>query len=102
MKASRLRDKAREDLDDALAYYAIHAPHAMDRFADSFLAALNHLEAHPGTGSTRYAETMGLAGLRFWTLKGFPYAVFYVERKDFIEILRVLHQASDLPANLEH
>lgn len=102
MKPSRLREKTREDLHHAVAYYAEHAPHMVDRFADAFLAARHHIETHPGTGSARYAKELGLAGTRFWTLNDFPYAVFYVERADFIDILRVLHQASDIPARFEN
>ena len=34
-------------------------------------------------------------------LKRFPYAVFYIERDAYIEVVRVLHQHSDIPVRLQ-
>ena len=62
--------------------------------------ALQHIAQHPGTGSRRYANASSIEGLRFWTLRHFPFAVFYAEHPHHIAVLRVLHQSSDLPQHL--
>jgi toxin ParE1/3/4 len=102
MRAIRLREQARDDLNDAAAYYDEHAAHMTQRFIDAYLAAEAHIAKHPATGSLRYANEDQLRELRFWLVSDFPYAVFYIDRPDFIDIVRVLHQASDIPQNLQH
>jgi plasmid stabilization system protein ParE len=37
--------------------------------------------------------------LRSWTHKPFPLVVFFIEHQDQTIILRVLHQAADIPAH---
>jgi toxin ParE1/3/4 len=42
-----------------------------------------------------------LEGLRLWPVPGFErHLIFYVERADYIDVLRVLHGARDIPAVL--
>lgn len=101
MKPTRIRERALDDLDHAVACYDENAAHVVARFTEAFLNARRHIAQHPGMGSLRYADNGRAPGLRFCLLDGFPYAVFYIERADFIEIVRVLHQASDIPAHLE-
>jgi toxin ParE1/3/4 len=98
----RLRERALDDLDAAAAYYDEHAAHITQPFIDAFLTAKTHIAHHPRTGSKKYANNPRLKGLRFWLLTDFPYAVFYVERASHIEIVRVLHQSSDIPQHLQH
>ena len=102
MKPSILSAAAEADLLNAHAYYLESAG---DKVADDFMqqteTALLHLQSFPGTGSHRYAQISPHAHLRFWTLKRFPYAVFYIERDTVIDIVRVLHQASDIPFHLD-
>lgn len=73
--------------------------------------ALTHIQRFPRTGSTRYAYLMpaspfdsdendDLMVLRCWTYRQFPLIIFYMEHQDIIHIIRVLHQASDLPQHL--
>jgi len=102
MKPSRLREAALEDIDQALDYYFEFAEHTVDAFSAAILDARRHVEQHPGTGSPRYSEEGQAEVLRFWLLTRFPYAIFYIERDDFIDIVRVLHQASDIPTQLDH
>ena len=102
MKPSILSAAAEADALNAHAYYLEAAG---DTVADDFMqqteTALLHLQSFPGTGSNRYAQMSPHAHLRFWTLKRFPYAVFYIEREAVIDIVRVLHQASDIPFHLD-
>jgi toxin ParE1/3/4 len=94
MKSYRLREAALGDIDLALDY-----------FQNELLAAIAQIQAFPGMGSPRYAqhwlENAPLLPLRFWLTKRFPYAIFYFEHNLHIEIVRVLHQASDIPQHLK-
>jgi toxin ParE1/3/4 len=102
VKPYLLSAAAEADLLNAHAYY-LEA--VSDKVADDFMqqteTALRHLQGFPGTGSNRYAHMSPHAHLRFWTLKRFPYALFYIEREAVIDIVRVLHQASDIPFHLD-
>lgn len=101
MKTYHLKAAAEADLLRTHAYYLKESGADLaDRFTMAIEDALEHVCHHPGTGSTRYANTTGLNGLRFWLVSHFPYAVFYIERDQLIEIVRVLHQSSDIPAHL--
>ena len=100
-KPSRLREEVLLDIDDALKYYFTEAPHMVRGFESAVLEARRHVEKFPGTGSKRYLSGSGEDTLRFWTLNKFPYAMFYFERADYIEIVRLLHQSSNIPVHLE-
>ena len=100
-KPSRLREAALLDIDAALDHYFVAAPHMISKLEDAILEARQHVERFPGTGSKRYQSSDGEDVLRFWTLNKFPYAIFYFERPDYVEIIRVLHQASNIPVHLE-
>ena len=96
-----LSEQAADDLEQAFAYYFDASELALaERFRDEVDAALKHIARHPGTGSPRYARIGNAVGLRFWTLNHFPYAVFYLAGPQRIDVVRVLHQASDLARHL--
>lgn len=96
------RVRATQDLEEAFAHYIEVADVLVaERFLDEVDRAIAHIAQHPGTGSPRYAHMPGAEPFRFWTLNKFPYAVFYLERLDFIEIVRVLHQSQNIYAHLE-
>ena len=96
-----LSTQATRDLEQAFVYYFDVANLALpERFRDEVDAALNHIAEHPGTGSTRYALQGDATPLRFWTLRRFPFAIFYTEHPDHITVVRVLHQSSALPHHL--
>ena len=93
------REQARIDVEDALAYYiAEGAESAALGFIDALEQAYAHIGRHPATGSPRYAHELNLAGLRSWTLKRYPYLVFYIERSEHIDVWRVLNGQRDIPA----
>jgi toxin ParE1/3/4 len=101
LKLSRLREAAVLDIDEALNYYFTEAPHMVRGLENAVLEARRHVEKFPGTGSKRYQSSSGEDVLRFWTLNKFPCAIFYFERADYIEIVRLLHQSSNIPVHLE-
>ena len=96
-----LTRQAVADLEDAFAHYleAVNLTLA-ERFRDDVEVALRHISLHPGTGSTRYARSGSHETLRFWTLNHFPFALFYLAGPQRIDVVRVLHQASDIPQHL--
>ncbi|WP_255568880.1 type II toxin-antitoxin system RelE/ParE family toxin [Comamonas sp. NLF-1-9] len=102
MKALHRRIQASQDIDQTIAYYSEHASKGVaDRFLDELELALQHIAQHPGTGSPRHARKLHINNLRFWPLTRFPYSVFYIEHADHIDVLRVLHQASNIPRHLQ-
>lgn len=93
------RALARQDIDDAIAYYLAEASEqAALAFIDALEQVYAHIGQHPATGSPRYTHELDLPGLRCRALKRDPYVIFYVERDDRIDVWRVLHGARDIPA----
>lgn len=92
------REQAQGDVEEAVSYYLSEgaAPAALGMI-DALEKAYAHISRHPGTGSPRYAHELNLPHLRVWSLKRFPYLVFYMERPDHIDVWRVLHEQRDIP-----
>ena len=94
-----LRQRARRDIDDAVAHYLAEADAAV---ALAFIDALDHasrlIAEQPAAGSLRYANELDVPELRFRLAGQFPYLIFYVERDRDIDVWRVLHDARDIPA----
>lgn len=100
MKPVIPREAADMDIDLALAYYTGHAPDTAPALLDALEAAFKAIANRPATGSPRFAHDLDLPGLRGWIVKRFPYIVFYIEHEASIDVLRVLHQSRDIPAEL--
>lgn len=93
------RAAAERDVEDALAYYLNQgARQAALGFIDALERAYGRIGANPASGSPRYAHELNLPGLRSCPLGRYPYVVFYVERDDHVDVWRVLHGQSDIPA----
>lgn len=100
-KPAVLRQRAEQDIDEALAHWLDQGgPALAGRFIDALQQALEHLSAHPGSASPRWGHELGLPGLRAWPLTRFPYLIFFVERPGHLDVWRVLHQRRDLPQGL--
>ena len=96
-----LRASAQADLEAAFNYYFEEANLILaGRFRDEADNAMVHIAEHPGTGSPRHSPAKGKDAIRFWAVKHFPYSIFYIERPSFIDVFRVLHQASNIPNHL--
>ena len=101
MKAKRVavRRAAARDIDAAVGHYQQEGGAALAlRFVAALDEAYRHIRRFPATGASRYATEIGITGLRFWPLNKFPYLVFYVEREDHVDVLKVLHAQRDIPA----
>lgn len=98
-KAVVPRERAEQDVDEAIDYYlSENAPEAALGFIDALEQEYVHIGRHPDAGSPRYAAELNLPGLRFWPLRKYPHLVFYLERSDHVDVWRILHGARDLPA----
>lgn len=93
-----IRPKAGVDLDEQFAYIAANNFDAALRFFDAARQTFSQLAQMPGIGSVYNIENPRLVGLRKWAVRGFDkHLIFYVERDESIEIVRLLHAARDLP-----
>ena len=100
MKRLTVQRRAMRDLADARAYYRREAPDMLVDFAITVDSEFLHLRRHPDTGSPRYGLQLGIPGLRSWPVNKFPHIIFYMVEDTRIVVLRVLHQANDIPAHL--
>lgn len=99
---ARLRAVAAADIDAAVDYYRETAggDTAID-FVDSFESALAHLTRYPFGGSLRFGYELEIPDLRSWSLKKFPYLIFYLPGDDHLDIWRILHAKRDIPSHLQ-
>lgn len=95
------RAQASRDAEAAVDYYlAEGAVESALGFIDALAQAYEHLGHHAATGSPRYGNELGLAGLRAWPLTRYPFLVFYLECDDHIDVWRVLHTRRDIPEHM--
>jgi toxin ParE1/3/4 len=97
-----LRPKTSQDLDSHFAYIAENNVETALQFFDSARSTIAQLARMPGMGSPYPVENSRLQGLRKWAVKGFKqYLIFYFERDDAIEVVRILYAAQDINSILE-
>lgn len=97
-----IRPKASQDLDDHFAYIAENNLEVALRFFDSARSTIAQLARAPGIGSLYPVENPRLQGLRKWAVKDFrKYLIFYFERDDAIEIVRILYAARNISSILD-
>lgn len=95
-----LRALADADVQRAIADYQGISRGTAARFIDRLEQVIDHLARHSESGSLRYAEALGLPGLRCWPCRQFPWLVFYVTTPARVELVRVLHTRQDIPDSL--
>jgi toxin ParE1/3/4 len=94
--------KASLDIDEHFAYITQESPDTALQFFDSVRQTFAQLARMPKMGRMYQLENPRLQGLGRWAVKGFKkYLVFYFEREDYIEIVRVLYGAQDIERILE-
>ncbi len=102
MKPLRLRGQARNDADEAAAWYAGQGGLALElAFADALQAAYDLIRQHPGIGSARHAQYAPElpSPLRFLPLKRFEHhLVYYIDLPEHVEVIRVWHASRGLEA----
>ena len=88
------------DVQAVTRYLHRHNPAAGDRFVRAFQATAAQLARMPGLGRLR--PDLGAPETRSWRVRGFgSYLIFYEVLPDRLRLLRVLHGARDLQAELE-
>ena len=93
------RKQADADIQEAFDHYLTEAGSEIAlSFADALETAIAHISRHPSAGSPRYAHELSLPGLRHWSVKGFPYLIFYVEQTQHVDVWRLLQSQRDIPA----
>ena len=92
---------AEADVWAAVDFYIAEAVDVAAAFIDELERATRHIESHPATGSPRYALALNIPQLRFWPLNRFPYALFYIEHADHLDVIRCVHLHRDIPATLQ-
>lgn len=98
MKPVRLRQATLDDINQIIDYYAANAGIEVAlSFIETWQNTLALLAGNPGIGSLRFEDDLRVAGLRVWTMRGFPHLVLYLVDADGPEVQRVLHSARDLP-----
>jgi toxin ParE1/3/4 len=97
----RLRSLAVEAVMEQAEYIGRSSPAASDKFLLATELTFTQLEQMPGMGH-RYESTQPrLAGVRVWSVKGFPnHLVFYRPVQGGIEVILVIHGARDIPTVL--
>jgi toxin ParE1/3/4 len=101
MKPVHIRPRADAEIDSLADYIAVDNLDAAMRFLDAVQKAFAMIGEQPGIGSMRYAHLPMLEGLRLWPVPGFErHLIFYVERTDYIDVLRVLHGSRDITVAL--
>ena len=84
--------RAEQDLIEIWNAIAADSRRAADRTLDRIGAACALLAERPGLGTAR--EDLA-PGLRSWVVR--PYLLYYRVRRDWLELVRALHGARDVP-----
>jgi len=101
MTAALIRPLAEVDLIERTRYDRSEAGQQTgERFFDTAVRALRTVEKMPGVGSTRLGELCDVPGLRSFRITGFSCGWFYFHRPDYIDVVRLLSYAQDLPNRL--
>jgi toxin ParE1/3/4 len=93
--------QAQVETIEAAFFISMDSPSAGERFIDAVEATLAQLKGAPGIGRAMELPHSQLAGIRFWSVRGFPnHLIVYRPVDDGIEMLRLVHGARDLPSLL--
>ncbi len=95
------RPKAAADAESFADWIAKDSLAAALRFLENVEATLERLADFPGSGSPYQIDVPTLHNLRFARVVGFPnHVVFYLEHSTAIEVVRILHGARAIDAEL--
>jgi toxin ParE1/3/4 len=83
------RAPAREDFEDAIAWYGDQSFRVAERFANTVDASATLILENP------HRFPFSIPGFRWARVKGFPYQIHYAEVSDQIVIFAVWHEKRD-------
>ncbi|MCY7367610.1 MAG: type II toxin-antitoxin system RelE/ParE family toxin [Chamaesiphon sp.] len=89
--------KASQDLDDCFACISQDNPATALQFFDSTRLTIAQIARMPGIGSIFTTNNNRLQELRKWSVKDFrKYLIFYIDREDVVEIVRIIYATRDI------
>ena len=101
MKPAVLRPQALRDQQTEVRYYRQEAgARVAVRLVKATNAALDQIEPNPGIGSPMLGKALGIPGLRTWRVAKFPLLWCYFERRDHLDVVRLLGERQDVAAIL--
>ena len=101
MKPAALRPKALRDQQGEVRYYRKEGGSRVAmKVAKATNVALDQLENDPGIGSPVLGTYLGIPGLRTWKVAKFPLLWCYFERRDHLDVVRLLGERQDIAAIL--
>lgn len=94
--------KASQDLDDCFAYISQDNPEIALQFFDSTRITIAQIAKMPGIGSIFVTDNNRLQNLRKLSVKDFrKYLIFYIDRDEVVEIVRILYATRDINSILD-
>lgn len=82
-----------------MRYYRREAGSAVAlRLVTATNRALDQMEASPRIGSLEAGEALEIDGLRIWPVARFPLMFLYFERRDHLDVVRLLGDRQDISA----
>jgi toxin ParE1/3/4 len=99
-RQAHLRARAASDIDETIAHLREDAGDSGAlAFIDALENGIHQITRSPNSGLLRFAFELGIPELRAWSLRRFPYVIFYMPLGDRIDIWRVLPTRRDIPAS---
>lgn len=93
-----IRPQARLDIAEIALYIADDSPRIAHAFLDALEKTLNALVVMPHMGARQKYKHLKLKDVRVVMVNKFPhYLVFYLPLSRHIEVIRVIHDARDVP-----
>ncbi len=97
MKPAVLRPQALLDQQGEVRYHRKQGGARLAvKLAKATNEALDQLELDPGMGSPTLGKLLGIPGLRTWRVAKFPLLWCYFERKDHLDVVRLLGERQDI------
>ncbi len=96
-----MRPRAAADIDDAVRHYEQNvSPSVARKFVAELRSACDLLARTPNIGSTRFARFFPGHEVRYWTLRHFPFRIFYIADSKELQIVAIEHAHRDVPPSL--
>jgi toxin ParE1/3/4 len=101
LKPAVLRPQALRDQQGEVRYYRREGGSRVAvKLAHAAHAALDQLELDPGLGSPTLGKLLGVPGLRTWRVAKFPLLWCCFERRDHLDVVRLLGERQDIASIL--
>jgi toxin ParE1/3/4 len=93
-----LNPRADFDIKNALSHYQVQKSFQTgEAFLTELGRCLEFVKTFPKAGSLRLGHEVGRRDIRTWPMNKFPFLLLYKETRNKVDVLRVIHQRSDIP-----